>query len=85
MAHCSAAQVIKLHLLADPIAYVRASYATWVIAAKAVTKAAAHVLQCVLERSHPPFPPHNPPAMTRCSRYTAVTQIAASTFSKLLV
>jgi len=59
MAHCSAAQVIKLHLLADPIAYVRASYATWVIAAKAVTKAAAHVLQCVLARPPPP-PPTTP-------------------------
>jgi hypothetical protein len=47
MAHSSAAHVIRLQLLADPIGYVRSSYATWVIAAKAVTKAAAHVLQCV--------------------------------------
>ena len=47
MAHSSAADVIRLHLLVDPIGYLRASYAAWVIAAKAVTKAAAHVLQCV--------------------------------------
>ena len=47
MLNSSAANVIQTQLLADPVAYLRASYATWVIAAKAVTKAAAHVLQYV--------------------------------------
>ena len=39
MLNSSAANVIQTQLLADPVAYLRASYATWVIAAKAVTKA----------------------------------------------
>jgi hypothetical protein len=46
MLNSSASTVIRVHLLADPIGYLRASYASWVICAKAVTKAAAHVLQC---------------------------------------
>ena len=47
MLNSSAANVIKTHLMADPITYLKASYATWVISAKAATKAVAHVLQCV--------------------------------------
>jgi hypothetical protein len=46
MLNSSASTVIRVHLLADPVGYLRASYASWVICAKAVTKAAAHVLQC---------------------------------------
>jgi hypothetical protein len=45
MSGSSAAAVIKSQLLSDPIAYLRSSYASWVIMSKAVTKAAAHVLQ----------------------------------------
>jgi hypothetical protein len=47
MSGTSAAAVIKSQLLSDPVAYLRSSYASWVIMSKAVTKAAAHVLQCV--------------------------------------
>jgi hypothetical protein len=48
MANTSAANVIKTHLLADPAAYLRSAYASWVVTSKALTKAAAHVLQYVI-------------------------------------
>lgn len=83
MLNSTAAHVIKAHLFADPIGYLRASYATWVITAKAVTKAAAHVLQCVACCSYGECMPLLQ-ALTRDSRYTTVTQIAASTLSKLV-
>ena len=47
MANTSAADVIRTRLLADPAAYLRSAYASWVVTSKAVTKAAAHVLQYV--------------------------------------
>jgi hypothetical protein len=57
MSGASAAAVIKSQLLSDPVAYLRSSYASWVIMSKAVTKAAAHVLQCVhfMLLIQPPF------------------------------
>ena len=45
MLNTSAANVIKTHLLTDPIGYLRSSYTALVVSSKAVTKAAAHVLQ----------------------------------------